>query len=382
MADETLNMLLKAHGINDDTAIILADQGFVTEEAISVLTIGDIPSLKIKQLAQRRLLEKMIHKLEKDSAADMKEKEIRRDAVTLEPRRMDTSVLGSSMGATGSEHVTDSQNAPEISRTKDNYTTTSSSLSLDETVKQLIATASTATTPQHQVTIPGTDLRSLGINNVNNGCNSIRGDLNPLVYLADNKNADYLDIIDYVPSLCYESEEQVLSSQEGSEIVLKTGPKKPRLERVNQMQWTAASCRILAKLLLEGKIGVDGVAHYLSYTVKISCLAQRYVWATVLLYDREYRRAQANYNFPWGSDVPHLVSVHLVPRNDRIPGGGNSEKKDSFQSKQASGSARYQKPYPCNLFNTQGTCKYGSNCRFSHECNKCKGPHPGCEHPK
>jgi len=58
MADETLNMLLKAHGINDDTAIILADQGFVTEEAIRVLIIGDLPSLKIKQLAQRRLLEK------------------------------------------------------------------------------------------------------------------------------------------------------------------------------------------------------------------------------------------------------------------------------------------------------------------------------------
>jgi len=50
-------MLLKAHGLNDDTAIILADQGFVTEEAIGVLIIGEIPSLKIKQLAQRRLLE-------------------------------------------------------------------------------------------------------------------------------------------------------------------------------------------------------------------------------------------------------------------------------------------------------------------------------------
>ena len=68
------------------------------EEAI----IGDIPSLKIKQLAQRRLLEKKINKLERDSAADMKEKEIRRDAVTLESRRMDNSVLGSSMGDTGS----------------------------------------------------------------------------------------------------------------------------------------------------------------------------------------------------------------------------------------------------------------------------------------
>ena len=49
-----------------------------------------------------------------------KEKEIRRDAVTLDSRRMDTSVLGSSMGATGSEHVANSQDAPDISRTKDN----------------------------------------------------------------------------------------------------------------------------------------------------------------------------------------------------------------------------------------------------------------------
>jgi len=29
----------------------------------------------------------------------------------------------------------------------------------------------------------------------------------PLVYLADNNNLDYLNIVDYVPSLCYASEE-------------------------------------------------------------------------------------------------------------------------------------------------------------------------------
>ena len=59
MVDKALKKLLKDH----DTDIILADQGFVTEEAISVLTISDIPSIKIKQLTQRRLLEKMINKL-------------------------------------------------------------------------------------------------------------------------------------------------------------------------------------------------------------------------------------------------------------------------------------------------------------------------------
>ena len=79
--------------------------------------------------------------------------------------------------------------------------------------------------------------------------------------------------------------------------------------------------------MLERKIEVDGVAHFLSYTVKISSLAHRYVWATGLLYDREYRRDQTNYKFPWGSDVAHLVSVHLILRIDRIPSGCNSAKK-------------------------------------------------------
>ena len=59
------------------------------------------------------------------------------------------------------------------------------------------------------------------------------GILTPLIYLADIKNSDYLEILDYVPYLCYELKEQVLSPQDGSEIVLKTGPQKPSLEKCN-----------------------------------------------------------------------------------------------------------------------------------------------------
>ena len=89
------------------------------------------------------------------------------------------------MGDTGIDHVAGSKDIPV---TKDNDTATSS-LCLDETVKQLIATASSssATKPQYQASKPGTDLSWLGINNV---CNKIRRDLNTLVYLTDNKNSD------------------------------------------------------------------------------------------------------------------------------------------------------------------------------------------------
>ena len=216
------------------------------------------------------------------------------------------------------------------------------------------------------------NLMTLGISDMKaRQVSSMRGDLNPLVNLADNKCPDYLDIVDFVPLLFADTEERVISSNEGSELVMKTGPRKPKLEKVTQMQWTAASSRILAKLILDGKVGLDAVAHYLAYTVKVSSLAQRYVWTSVLMYDREYRKAQAIYNFPWGSDVPHLVSVHLVPRTD----------KSTSAAKATPSAGREQLPYACNLYNASGTCQYGSNCRFQHHCSKCKGSHPASQHP-
>ncbi len=236
-----------------------------------------------------------------------------------------------------------------------------------------------AATTEPSTQSPGIDLTGLGVKC--NNLSSMRGDLNPLIYLADNKSSDYLDIIDFLPTLCYDSEEQIISSRDGSEIILKTGPKKPRLENISQMQWMAANSRILAKLLLDGKLGLEGVAQYLSYNVKISSLAQRYIWQTVLMYDREYRRAQATYNFAWGSDVPHLVSVHLVPRQEKVK-PSQSYKQVTHNAQSSGQHQMYRKPYTCNAFNTEGKCKFGTNCRFMHECNTCKGPHPACEHPK
>jgi len=69
-------------------------------DMISVLTISDNPSLKIKQLAQRMLLgKKMINKLSQilknNDLADTKEKDINKKDCwcVVESWRMDTSVL-------------------------------------------------------------------------------------------------------------------------------------------------------------------------------------------------------------------------------------------------------------------------------------------------
>ena len=141
----------------------------------------------------------------------------------------------------------------------------------------------------------------------------------PQIYLswaATGKSApSYYDIIDFVGGGV---EEEVIVGSTGShQVVLKSGPRKPKLENVSLAQWTVANLAILYKLQGEAKLTVESIMDYLSYTTKICQLVQRYSLVSVLLYDREYRKLQCHHNFRWGTDVPHLHSVYLQPRIPR-----------------------------------------------------------------
>ena len=89
------------------------------------------------------------------------------------------------------------------------------------------------------------------------------------------------------------------------------GPKKPKLESVSPHQWYAVNCRIMYKLIINGDLIWKAISDYLGYTVKIAQLAERYVWTTVLHYDRQYRQLQSVFGFAWGSDCHHLTKVFL-----------------------------------------------------------------------
>ena len=52
---------------------------------------------------------------------------------------------------------------------------------------------------------------------------------------------------------------------------------------------------------------------YMAYTAMISQLAQKYKWASVIRFDREYRQLQANIGFMWGKDFASLRDCHLIP---------------------------------------------------------------------
>lgn len=196
----------------------------------------------------------------------------------------------------------------------------------------------------------------------------------PQIYLSSAANGKsaftHYDIVDFVSG---NVEEEIIVGGSGShQVIVKSGPKKPKLENVSLAQWTVANLAILYKLQGENKLTSEGILDYLSYTTKICQLVQRYSLVSVLLYDREYRKLQCSHEFRWGTDVPHLHSVYLQPR---IPRQGNTAPKggNSLRPPSASSPLTLDGKVICKLFNSKGGCHYKEACRFVHQCS-----HPGC----
>lgn len=186
---------------------------------------------------------------------------------------------------------------------------------------------------------------------------------------------NYLDICDYVVSNI--EEELVIGSQGDQQILVKSGPRKPKLGSLTLCQWSIANMSILYKLSREGKLSGPSLMDYLSYTTKIYQLVQRYNLASVLLYDREYRKLQACEGFRWGTDVQHLHQINLQPRE-----------KTQAPGSQYQGPKKFQTPSPGNKNNgfradkrDVGICRNFSSpkgctfpqCKYKHQCIL-----PGC----
>ncbi len=86
--------------------------------------------------------------------------------------------------------------------------------------------------------------------------------LDPLSFLLPRQRRRHLDIVDFV-QMGSVGEETTLSSGEGAEVVIKSGPRKPKLEAVSPMQWSAANIRILLEMLTSGSLKQSSMFDYL-----------------------------------------------------------------------------------------------------------------------
>ena len=209
----------------------------------------------------------------------------------------------------------------------------------------------------------------------------------PQIHIASvtgKSTSTFYDICDFVPHAI--EEDLVVGGQGDQHLVIKSGPRKPKLESITLSQWSVANLAILYKLVNEGKLVGPQLMDYLSYTTKVYQLVQRYSLASILLFDREYRKLQGNMNFRWGTDVQHLHTLFLQPRASTGPQGAssNSLKKNSNPS-QFSTRQKFDRrgDLICRNFNSDKGCSY-EQCKYSHKCivPGCSQRHPANAHGK
>ena len=192
------------------------------------------------------------------------------------------------------------------------------------------------------------------------------------IALATGKSTStFYDVCDFVPHSL--DEELVVGGQGEHQVVIKSGPKKPKFESLTLSQWSIANLSILYKLVNEGKLVGPSLMDYLSYTTKVYQLVQRFSLVSVLLFDIEFRKLQGSMNFRWGTDVQHLHTQFLQPR----PNAGSQGNTTNTQRKPP-GSVNHPKPEVdkrvdiCRRVNSEKGCSY-DQCRFKHKCIV-----PGC----
>ena len=71
-------------------------------------------------------------------------------------------------------------------------------------------------------------------------------------------------------------DEMVSSGPSGAEFVWRTGSSKPKLSSLTMPQWSVANLAILSRLQDEGRLDATPTLDYLSYTMRIYQLLQRY----------------------------------------------------------------------------------------------------------
>ena len=237
---------------------------------------------------------------------------------------------------------------------------------------QGIATNSTTTPPQSSI------LASLGMTV------GPRIDTNPQVYLSSasaGNSIKYRKIVDFLPKYNHMSEDEI---ELGPGVFIKVGQGgKRKLENVSPAQWTVANSKILAEIIAsvdDVEVGLlrNILNDYLSYTVKIGELATRFTWASVMYYDDDYRRRQAELSFRWGADSLHLSTIALKEREARSNGNGNSNANGKqYKAKRDNATPSRH----CGYYNYGKDCPY-DNCKFLHSCETCGKNHKKVDHDK
>ena len=325
IAMDPFKLWCSKQGLKDTVVAALIDEGFDQIRTVALMQEEDISALNIPQKGQIRLLQAAVKKAaDRDNVPDT----LPAQQTLLPPRRQTTLPTG---------------------------------MSIDALFNQLPETVHEQLTPARETTFS-------------------KPEFDPAYHLVAGKTSagsgKPLEIVDFIglsAKIDYDSEQVVSEIGEGSSLILKTGGKRPKFDSITIWQWALGAIRIQDELVRLGKLPTEeSKRHYLGYCCKILEFNSRFEWSSILHFDREYRGQQARFNFPWGTEVPHLSSVQL------------RDKKQTFTNTNKKGKqfpqSRNGKQNICRDYN-RDKCTF-ANCKYLHQCSVdgCEAKHPAVKH--
>lgn len=178
------------------------------------------------------------------------------------------------------------------------------------------------------------------------------------------------DIRDYVTIMPSEKDKMTPSTLKFGDFELTLPETKPKLDSITPLQYFEASLRILREMVLKEGVSLTVAMQYVGYLIKTANMGQRFQWKSVLKYDAEYRKTQAEAGFPFGADSSYMMQLFL--REQPVWA------KDAGKYSKSKTDPETGKPV-CGQFNTSAGCKMTS-CKYVHKCRICLGRHSATIH--
>jgi len=332
--------------LSDSTVEYLKDNGFDSVQSCELLSTAIIQKnfAKSLSLGQTLLLQKAVEALCKVPPSEA-QKDTVRSVDTSSPssvgKSQDTNSLSSAAAATVSTDAIDNSLRNQ---------------GLDATTLMGILGASSGNT-----------------DNLDNG----KGHTFDPFSVSNGSPTKFYDIRDFVTVIPAERKEG--GSIKVGDFELNLSGSKPKLDSITQMQYMEASLRILREMATKDGASLPGVLQYVGYLIKLANMGQRFQWKSVLKYDAEYRKAQAETGFPYGSDSSYMMQLFL---RDRLPQEHYSATKPSPNSGAQHPQMRYDpgtgKPI-CGQYNSSKGCQL-QRCKFAHVCRACFKSHSFINH--
>ena len=190
-----------------------------------------------------------------------------------------------------------------------------------------------------------------------------------------------LFIPDFVNSLTggnLDYNESQVVRQGSTQLVLRSTRAKPLPEQVSLPQWISANAKIMTRLISDGKLSSpDQLLGYLQYISDFGDYAQTCTLESLMIYDQEYRRKQAQLDRKWGDEDVHLSNFYLQrkSRPERRPQQAYRPNNRPSRPPRLLDSTGTE---ICRNYNNSGC--YREHCQYAHVCLICKDKHPKHKH--